>query len=253
MVASADAGSPAYLLVSAPLPLVVDTKFFPSGWEGDTSAIHLGEGLMVNDAGKTGKTCDGDRAVAGAQGGCYKWTYDNLPAGTATNDAGGKALGFASVEYQSLSPSNNYSANYGTESGIIIPPGATMLSFYAKGAVGGEVVGFGLGQIKGALCNDAIIVAPQNETLTTTWTQYTVAFPAGATYATGQIIGFAWTAVAPTVGDAGGDSAAPAPITFFVDDIEWVAPPSEAGSPDASDAASDAGDAASEAGDAAGQ
>jgi hypothetical protein len=244
-VASADAGSPSYLLVSTPLPFVVDTKFFASGYQGDYSLIHAGLGLALTDAGKADATCGGDRAVPSAPaGGCYKWTYDNMPAGTATNDAGGKAVGYGAVEYQSLAPSMNYNANFGSDSGIIIPPGATMVSFWAKGAVGGEVVGFGLGQISGKVCNDSIIIQPANETLTTTWTHYTIPFPAGQSYANGQIIGFNWSATAQTSGDAGTDAGA-SPITFFIDNIEWVGPTPDGGSMDGStDSETDATDAA---------
>jgi hypothetical protein len=237
--ASADAGSPAYLLPSGPLPFVVDKFFFASGYEGDTGQIHLGLGLATNDAGVTDLTCGGDRSSANALGSCYKWTYDNVAAGTALNDAGAKAQGFGAVEYQSLSPSMNYSANWGTSPGVVIPPGATMVSFWAKGAVGGEVVGFGVGQIKGALCNDAIIVADANETLTTTWTHYTIALPVGQSYASGQIIAFNWVAAyqGPSAGDggnaAGSDASASSPITFFLDDMEWVGPAGDAGSTDA--------------------
>lgn len=237
--ASADAGSPAYLLPSGPLPFVVDKSFFASGYEGDTGQIHSGLGLTKNDAGMTDSTCGGDRSSANALGSCYKWTYDNIAAGIALNDAGAKAQGFGAVEYQSLSPSMNYSANWGTSPGVVIPPGATMVSFWAKGAVGGELVGFGVGQVKGALCNDAIIVADANETLTTTWTHYTIALPAGQSYASGQIIAFNWVAAyqGPSAGDggngAGSDAGASSPITFFLDDMEWVGPAGDAGSTDA--------------------
>jgi len=244
--ASADAGSPSYLLAPGPLPFVVDTHFFASEWEGDNSEIQLGAGLAETDAGKADETCGGDRSSASAQGNCYKWTYGNVPAGAVINDAGATAKGYAAVEYQSLVASGNYPANFGTAPGVVIPPGATMVSFWARGAVGGEVVGFGVGQISNAMCNDAIIVAPANQTLTTAWTHYTIEFPVGQSYASGQIIGFSWSAAyqANGPGDGGSDatagdaSAASSPITFFIDSIEWVGPTSDAG---VADAANDTG------------
>jgi hypothetical protein len=198
----------------------VDTKFFPSGWEGDIPQIHL-------VTGADGGTGCASRSSANAKGGCYKWTFDNKPGGTTLNDSGAVAQGFAAVEYQSLAPSNGYQANWGAaigntgmaDPGILIPPGATKVSFWAKGAVGREVVSFGVGQITTAICNDAIVVPATSRTLTRTWTQYTIPLPAGASYASGQIIGFNWNLASQTIGDSGSSHA---PITFYIDDMEWI-------------------------------
>jgi hypothetical protein len=156
---------------------VVDSVYVASGWQGDVKSIALG-------------TCD-DRSSPEAEGSCYEWTY------AATSGATG-----ALVAWQY--PANNF----GSSPGYVIPPGATKVSFWAKGAVGGEQVGFGVGEETGSLCDDAILVPPTLLTLTPAWVHYTVVLPSQS-YASGQITAFEWSA-----GPQG-------TITFDVDDIEW--------------------------------
>jgi hypothetical protein len=208
------------------LPFTVDSAFIASGWEGDYLAIHLGQGLPANDA-----TCGGHRSSNAAKGTCYKWTYDNVPFGAmiGTGATALTAQGFGAVEWNHPGfPSANFGT--GAQPGYVIPAGATKVVFYAKGAVGGEVVSFGVGQIANAVCNDAIIVPGVMETLTANWTKYTIPLPAGMSYASGQIVGFGWSAGyqtapgdagAPADGGAADGGTASTPISFFVDDIEW--------------------------------
>jgi hypothetical protein len=192
------------------LPMTVDTSFHAAGYETDYFAIHpLAAAQNVGCA---------TRATTGAVGSCYGFKYDSTPAGMAINDAGLVAQGSAGVAWQAnLQPMGGgaYYNNFGVAPGVIPPAGATVVSFYAKGAVGGENVTFGVGGLQASVCNDAV-TASTPVVLTTTWTKYTI--PLGGTYATGQVTGFSWYAVAATT-----DAGAPQPLTFYIDNIVWAA------------------------------
>jgi hypothetical protein len=173
--------------VGGTLPYVVDSDFLPSGYEGDIADI----------TEAADKTCGGARSSATAKGNCYTWTYAAPTPAVA---------GYAAVLWQY--PVNNF-GTVATVPGYPIPPGATKVSFWAKGKVGGEKVSFAVGQIPAtAKCSDAIIVPLALETLTAAWVNYTIALPAQS-YATGEITGFVW------------DAAAQGAINFYLDDIEW--------------------------------
>jgi hypothetical protein len=140
---------------------------------------------------------------------CHKFTYDWAPDASATTP-----VGWAGVEWQY--PVNNW----GTQVGYGIPAGATKVTFYAKGAVGGEVVTFAAGGGSTAcssLCCDTAGGSTM-ETLTTTWTQYS--FPITGTYTGGVIAGFVWTAAASS--QIGGEAGAATSMTIYIDDIEWT-------------------------------
>jgi hypothetical protein len=79
--------------------------------------------------------------------------------------------------------------------------------------VGGEVVSFLAGGIAGMNMSytDSCKATLMSQTLTTTWTQYSIDLT-GQTYS--QVLGgFGWTMAGPTV--------AGTPQKFFVDDIKW--------------------------------
>jgi hypothetical protein len=213
------------------LPFVVDSRFIPSGYEGDF--------LYIKNVGdKTGAAC-GSRATTTALGSCYAATYTPPLIGSA---------GFAAVVWQY--PTNNF----GMSPGYLIPPGATKVVFYAKGKNGGEVVSFAVGQDAPSVttpCPDSVIVAAVPQTLTTTWTQYTIPLNS-QTYAAGENSGFIWVAAPQSPADAGAaleggampegggadatvtDAAASdaaaveagtptgTPVSFFIDDIKWT-------------------------------
>jgi hypothetical protein len=188
------------------LPFAVDVlgKFIPSGWEGDISGL-----TMPNDP-----TCNGNRSSASALGNCHPVTYQPLPAGTGVQ-------GWAGVLWQH--PINNW----GTAAGYAIPAGATKVSFWARGQLGGEivsfVVGFAVTPTATAPCFDHVSATLANQNLTTTWTHYTIPLN-GQSYTPGVIVpfGFSLPAAGQPTHDAGaGDAAAPASVEFFVDDIEW--------------------------------
>jgi hypothetical protein len=187
-------------VVSGSLPFTVDSKFIPTGYIGDYSNIM--------QTGDTSGTICGGRAVTGAAGTCYKVVY-TFPAPANK--------GYAGVEWQA-NPAAIGQLNFGTAPGIVPPPGATEASFYAKGAVGGEVVTFFVGSGGTAPCTDSVITPSAGAAvmLTTTWTRYTLPF-SGQAYAAGQIVGFAWSSPATAGADAG------AMTTFYIDDILWDA------------------------------
>jgi hypothetical protein len=185
---------------SSTLPFAVDSKgaFVPSGYEGDYPSV-----VMPADT-----TCGGNRSSTTALGACHTVNYNTTP------DAGiGK--GWAGVVWQY--PANNW----GTATGYLIPPGATTVSFWARGATGTESVSFnvggiGYGGIPSATnpCEDTVTGSLAKSTLSTTWTHYNIPIP-DATYSGGVLNGFSWVAGAadqpPTATE----------ITFYVDDIEW--------------------------------
>jgi hypothetical protein len=178
------------------LPFFVSDQFIPSGFMNDPTGITL-------SAGANGGAACPDRAPT--QGGsCYviRWSSTGKP--------------WAGVYWQY--PANNW----GTEPGLMVAPGATQVSFYAKGAAGGEIIQFKTGGI-----NDPIVTATGNygdtfavtgptATLSTTWTQYTISLT-GATYPQGVLGAFVWVAAA-VVTDAGTTND---DLTFYVDDLQW--------------------------------
>jgi hypothetical protein len=216
---------PPTMNASDTLPFVVDSRFIPSGYEGDY--------LFIKNVGdRTGAACGG-RATTTALGSCYAVTYTPPLTGSA---------GYAAVVWQY--PVNNF----GASPGYLIPPGATQVAFYAKGKNGGEVVSFAVGQDgPPAVCPDSVIIPAVPQTLTTTWTQYTIPLN-GQTYGAGENSGFIWVAGPQSPADSGAmpegggadattamdaaaaSDAAPVdagtptgtPVSFYIDDIKWT-------------------------------
>jgi hypothetical protein len=168
----------------APLPLAVTTVFTPSGYEGGDPGQNGGGQIATVD-------CGADRAPGTAIGKCAKYTY--TPATPATWAGVAYILGYSGFGSAGHAP-------------LCLADGATGITFYAKGAVGGEVVGFAGG------------TAPsQDFTLTADWKLYTIPL-SGVQYNTdamGLTDGFFWK-IAPAAGST------PAVTTFFVDDIEYI-------------------------------
>lgn len=132
-------------------------------------------------------------------------------------DAAVGTTGYASVVWQANVQSmggGTYYNNFGVAPGVIPPAGAKEATLWAKGAVGGETVSFGVGSAMTAPCTDSVAAAAVNVTLTTTWTKYEIPFPAGVTYTAGQVSGFAWAVGAGTPG---------ATTSFYIDNIQWDA------------------------------
>jgi predicted RecA/RadA family phage recombinase len=189
----------------ATLPFAADAYFIPSGYMGDA----LTEGVV-----EVAKMCS-DPRPAGAVGNCYEFTYTPLA------DPG--AQKWAGVYWQY--PQNNW----GDEPGKTIAPGASKVTFYAKGGSGGEVIKFVTGGIfdVSKTYHDTMKV-DQEVTLTTEMNTYTLDFTGQS--AESVLGGFGWAAAAPSVDagalpsdpDAAQGSGAPlSPVVFWLDGIQW--------------------------------
>jgi hypothetical protein len=105
------------------------------------------------------------------------------------------------------------------------------VTFYARGATGQEKVAFDVGGIgpasSTAPCADGVTGTLPKTTLSSTWTQYVI--PLTGTYPGGVIAGFTWIGAAA---DGPADASA---VTFYIDDIQWVASVPDAGVVDSGD------------------
>jgi hypothetical protein len=180
------------------LPFVVDTAFVPSGWMGDAPAYMAvpadpGTGspaypattarmtLLPTGYSHLGDACTPDgvgRSSPTAKGACWKVTFVPFPktiqpgAGPGTQKiGGGPGYGWAGAFWQF--PRNNWGTVGG---GYPIPPGATTVSFWARGHDGGEKVRFFTGEGLSIPCSDYVATANTNEILPTipAWTHYTI-------------------------------------------------------------------------------
>jgi hypothetical protein len=170
--------------VTGQLPFVVDSEYSPTGIYGTGTAA-------------TTSTCTVVRASAAAKGNCHLATY------TTT----GGSL-FAGTFWQ-----NNF--NWGTQGGFPIPQGATKVTFFARGAVGGEKVRFIAGYTGTPTpltpCTDSIRGNLGPMALTATWTAYSMPLTGG--YPEGVLGAFGWEASAPDAGVL--------TVAFYVDDIQY--------------------------------
>jgi len=215
------------------LPFAPDVmgEFVPSGWENDAT----GTVQMPSTPGDP--SCGGQRSSTTALGNCHEVIYTPAAPGAMVGSPPGPPKGYAGVAWQH--PANNW----GTQPGYAIPKGATKVTFYAKGAVGGEKVlffvggtGYGATPTAAAPCADPVS-SSMTATLTTTWAQYTI--PILSTYAPAVLTGFGFSLANQVLsgaggGDAGSDAAAATDaaasdagtqssvVTFYVDDIRWT-------------------------------
>jgi hypothetical protein len=165
--------------VVTPLPLAVDAFYAPSGYMGD--------GLIAGAISDV-SACTVPRQGEG-KGRCHKFVW--TPG----------AMGWAGIFWQYPD------GNWGATPGLTIAPGATRITFYAWGELGGETVSFfaGMDGIDGFSVKKADVV------LTTTPTAHTMDLT-GSIYSR-VVGGFGWT--------TGGIAGQTAPVTFYVDDIQW--------------------------------
>ncbi len=210
------------------LPFAVDSKFVASGYEGDAVGLAPNPGAISMPTKMGDATCNGMPRGGNGLGTCHTVIYTPLAPSTPIGyPMGATAMGWAGVAWQY--PVNNW----GTSPGYVIPAGATKVSFYAMGAVGGESVSFWAGSIApgGTLCSDPFMSGANPTTmvtLTNAWTQYTM--PITGAYASGVLTAFGYslanqqvagaTDAGATEGGADGGSGY-ATVTFYVDDIEW--------------------------------
>jgi|HubBroStandDraft_1064217.scaffolds.fasta_scaffold01600_2 hypothetical protein len=180
------------------LPFVVDTAFVPSGWMGDAPAYMAlpADPLTGSSASPAttarmtlfpvgystiGDACTPDgvgRSSPSARGACWKVIFVPFPktiqpgAGPGTMKiGGGPGYGWAGAFWQY--PQNNWGSLGG---GYPIPPGATTVSFWARGHDGGEKVRFFSGEGQNLPCSDYVAATSTNATFppTPAWTQYTI-------------------------------------------------------------------------------
>ena len=180
---SGGADMPPPTVRKASLPLVLysgsgaagELPFIPAGFMGNTGAIHMDPASTDNPRG--GKTC--------------------LKAEYAAKDNWG------GVVWQS--PANDW----GTQPGGWNLTGATKLTFWARGAKGGEKVSFQFGILdRDKQFYDTATGKLDSVSLTPTWTQYTI--PLARKDLSRIKTGFVWTAAA--TGE---------PVTFYLDSIRY--------------------------------
>ncbi|OGX53753.1 MAG: hypothetical protein A2460_05195 [Omnitrophica WOR_2 bacterium RIFOXYC2_FULL_43_9] len=161
-----------------------DNHYIPSGWMGDFGDIKIND--QSTDTPHDGKTC-------------IQFTYT---AKKAQNQ------GWAGVYWQN--PANNW----GTKKGGFDLTGMTKLSFWARGAKGGEIVQkVKVGGIKGTYPDTAEVEFGPIE-LTDTWQQFSVNLvDKDLSYISG---GFAWVATV---------DQNPEGATFYFDDMKYEADP----------------------------
>jgi len=161
-----------------------DNHFIPSGWMGDTGDIKMNDQSMENP--RSGSTS-------------IQFTYSAKKA---------QGQGWAGVYWQSSAN------NWGNKKGGFDLTGMTKLTFWARGAKGGEVIQkVTVGGIKGTYPDSTVVEMGPIE-LTDTWKQYTVNLAGkDLTYLNG---GFGWT----TTSDLNPEGA-----VFFIDDIKFEADP----------------------------
>ena len=158
--------------------------YIPSGWMGDYGDIKLNDASMDNP--QTGATC-------------IQITYN---AKKAQNQ------GWAGIYWQN--PANNW----GSKKGGFDLTGMTKLTFWARGAKGGEIIQkFKVGGITGTYPDSADVEVGPFE-LTDTWKQYTINLAGkDLSYISG---GFCWV----TTVDLTPDGA-----TFYLDEIKFEVDP----------------------------
>jgi glycosyl hydrolase family 2 len=130
---------------SLPLSIYSDSgasmPFAPSGWMGDTGAMKLD--LASTDSPHAGSTC-------------IRWDLN-------------ESSGWGGVAWQ------NPAGDWGDKEGGFNLTGATKLTFWARGAQGGEVASFGIGNIKANKpFHDSVIKSLGDITLGTDWQQYSL-------------------------------------------------------------------------------
>jgi hypothetical protein len=158
--------------------------FIPSGWMGDYGDIKINDQSMTNPY--SGTTC-------------IEFVYSGKKA---------QGQGWAGVYWQN--PANNW----GSKKGGFDLTGMTKLTFWARGAKGGEKMQkFIVGGIKG-IYSDTLEVEIGPVELSETWKQYTVNLAGkDLTYVSG---GFGWV----TSSDLNPEGA-----TFYLDEIKFESDP----------------------------
>jgi len=179
-------------LSAEPLPLLVDDRFVAAPWG---NALN-GNATMSPSSPADSADCDGNRAPNG-RGKCHAVTF-SVPSDASVG-------GFAW-----LYPADNI----GLRPGLAVAAGATAIRFAARGAQGGETIGFqagGIGSFGSEPIQDTFAIPTTTIVLTTDWQSYSLDMSKNH-YAAGVLGAFGWQ-----VGATGNG----APVQFFLDDIVW--------------------------------
>lgn len=167
------------------LPFDVQTSFYPSSWQGDFSQIAVPTDLQ-NDPCTTRPT-----GSLGDAGHCTKWRY--TPNATTAS--------WAAVAWSTYADANF------THPPVCLAAGAKAVTFFARGAKGGEKISVG------ALGANEVVID-----LTTDWKQFEISLE-GVDYNTFEVgvkTGFSWKVDPATPPDV-------TPVTeFFIDSIQVV-------------------------------
>lgn len=172
------------------LPVVVDLSFFVT----PSSAVGAAQAELVPSMANPVSDCNGNRPV-NAQGNCHIASFEAFPA-EATH-----------VSASWL----NFPGNWSRFPGLPIAPGATQISFQARGERGGEVVTFHASNTMPGAFPGTYGVADQILTLDSSWQRYSFDLT-GVDYSGGVSLAFGWTA------ELAGNTA---PLRFYTDDIVW--------------------------------
>ena len=163
--------------VDLPFVVVGDSAvaaYAPSGWMGDFSSLTMDAGSREQP--RSGPTC-------------MKFRY-------------GRLEGWTGVVWQD--PPNDW----GDRAGGFEPSGATKLTFWVRGAMGGERVKFGLGIIPKDRAFYDTAIAEREVTLTREWRRVEISLKGKSLRRIKS--GFWWT--------LGGQGA---PVTFYLDDVAY--------------------------------
>ncbi|MCU0651465.1 MAG: hypothetical protein MUC39_00775 [Candidatus Omnitrophica bacterium] len=157
-----------------------DNHFIPSGWMGDSGDLKLNDQFMENPHGGTT---------------CLQFSYSAKKS---------QGQGWAGMYWQN--PANNW----GSKKGGFDLTGMTKLTFWARGAKGGEVIQkFVVGGIKGAYPDSTLVEMGPVE-LTDTWKEYTINLAGkDLSFISG---GFGWVASA---------DQNPNGAVFYIDDVKY--------------------------------
>jgi hypothetical protein len=217
-----DAGD-AGRLQDATLPPPVDECPIPDAGSGPVipvpfvvSQYFTLDGGGANDAAQPGAlvatNCDVPREP-GALGDCLRFSYTPEPP---------PALGLSSWAYMVYKPEAD---NWGERPGPRVAPGATLVSFRARGVVGGELlvvsvggVGGGNEELEPEPCRDAFFVE-RGILLTTEFVRYEISIE-DLNY--DRVVGaFAWKVSRVLFSEQLVDGGTIEPTEFYLDDIRW--------------------------------
>jgi hypothetical protein len=190
-----------------PLPIIVTTIFDNQGWFGDAAVMtdFKPGATVISQTESTDGPCATRKA--GAKGKCLKVVYTPPTDVTLMATDGYVGVFFLTTikaNHPEAMPAVNIGqANWGTEPGVNIAPGATKISFWAASPTAGLMVSFKAG------AGDNFQVPATPEALTTSWASYSLPLT-GQDYGTSVLGGFAWVVT---------DTMKPA--TFYLDGIIW--------------------------------